>query len=115
GASAYCLIDWVVECTLHRLFIITRIFRFSLFLIRFELIHAVLLPDSSRPGGMFGTGKQHRPAKIMTPREQQRHALESKLSQLRANRLRMKIYGEVSSSFSLSYETCLLFGLPCFW
>ncbi|KAF7261903.1 hypothetical protein EG68_00911 [Paragonimus skrjabini miyazakii] len=50
--------------------------------------------NSSRPGGKFGTGKQHRPAKIMTPREQQRHVLESKLSQLRANRLRMKIYGE---------------------
>ncbi|KAF5406036.1 hypothetical protein PHET_00483 [Paragonimus heterotremus] len=50
--------------------------------------------NSSRPGEKFRTGKQHRPAKIMTPREQQRHALESKLSQLRANRLRMKIYGE---------------------
>ncbi|KAF8563288.1 hypothetical protein P879_09548, partial [Paragonimus westermani] len=50
--------------------------------------------NSSRSGGKFGTGKQHRSAKLMIPREQKRHALESKLSQLRANRLRMKIYGE---------------------
>ncbi|KAA3679416.1 uncharacterized protein DEA37_0006532, partial [Paragonimus westermani] len=102
----------ILTCTIleYRFFAISPVFRFSMFLIRYELMYAAVSPDSSRSGGKFGTGKQHRSAKLMIPREQKRHALESKLSQLRANRLRMKIYGEVNSSFSWCHETfsCLV-------
>ncbi|VDP66353.1 unnamed protein product, partial [Echinostoma caproni] len=40
----------------------------------------------------------------MLPRDQQRRAMENKLSQLRTNRLRMKIYGEVSSLFDYTMQ-----------